>query len=97
MSRCAGISTQILKYPQAFNQPSKTYIAIFVLSDSGKSGVNGMAVRRAAYNSSGGMAERSKAAVLKTVSGATHSGVRIPLPPPELPLSGPDTWVTDCP
>ncbi len=31
---------------------------------------------------SGGMAERSKAAVLKTVSGVTHSGVRIPLPPP---------------
>ena len=30
----------------------------------------------------GGMAERSKAAVLKTVSGVTHSGVRIPLPPP---------------
>jgi hypothetical protein len=28
------------------------------------------------------MAERSKAAVLKTVSGVTHSGVRIPLPPP---------------
>ena len=31
------------------------------------------------------MAERLKAAVLKTVSGVTHSGVRIPLPPPELP------------
>jgi hypothetical protein len=30
----------------------------------------------------GGMAERLKAAVLKTVSGVTHSGVRIPLPPP---------------
>ena len=30
------------------------------------------------------MAERSKAAVLKTVSGVTHSGVRIPLPPPSL-------------
>ena len=28
------------------------------------------------------MAERLKAAVLKTVSGETHSGVRIPLPPP---------------
>ena len=28
------------------------------------------------------MAERSMAAVLKTVSGVTHSGVRIPLPPP---------------
>ena len=28
------------------------------------------------------MAERLKAAVLKTVSGVTHSGVRIPLPPP---------------
>src|ERR1017187_4495760 len=34
---------------------------------------------------SGGMAERSKAAGLKTVSGVTHSGVRIPLPPPEFP------------
>src|ERR1039457_1831946 len=33
---------------------------------------------------SGGMAERLKAAVLKTVSGVTHSGVRIPLPPQEL-------------
>ena len=32
----------------------------------------------------GGMAERLKAAVLKTVSGVTHSGVRIPLPPPEI-------------
>jgi hypothetical protein len=30
----------------------------------------------------GGMAEWLKAAVLKTVSGVTHSGVRIPLPPP---------------
>ena len=29
------------------------------------------------------MAERSMAAVLKTVSGVTHSGVRIPLPPPD--------------
>ncbi len=28
------------------------------------------------------MAEGLKAAVLKTVSGVTHSGVRIPLPPP---------------
>ena len=28
------------------------------------------------------MAERLNAAVLKTVSGVTHSGVRIPLPPP---------------
>jgi hypothetical protein len=34
------------------------------------------------YLGSGGMAERLKAAVLKTVSGVTHSGVRIPLPPP---------------
>ena len=32
----------------------------------------------------GGMAERLKAAVLKTVSGVTHSGVRIPLPPPAI-------------
>jgi hypothetical protein len=31
----------------------------------------------------GGMAEWLKAAVLKTVSGVTRSGVRIPLPPPE--------------
>ena len=30
----------------------------------------------------GGMAEWSKAAVLKTVSGATRSWVRIPVPPP---------------
>jgi hypothetical protein len=29
------------------------------------------------------MAEWLKAAVLKTVSGATRSGVRIPLPPPD--------------
>jgi hypothetical protein len=33
------------------------------------------------------MAERSKAAVLKTVSGVTHSGVRIPLPPPHTALN----------
>src|ERR1700722_17384888 len=32
----------------------------------------------------GGMAEWLKAAVLKTVSGVTRSGVRIPLPPPAL-------------
>jgi hypothetical protein len=32
------------------------------------------------------MAERSKAAVLKTVSGVTHSGVRIPLPPPVIKI-----------
>jgi hypothetical protein len=31
----------------------------------------------------GGMAEWLKAAVLKTVSGVTRSGVRIPLPPPD--------------
>jgi hypothetical protein len=31
----------------------------------------------------GGMAERFKAAVLKTVDGVTRPGVRIPLPPPE--------------
>ena len=31
---------------------------------------------------SGGMAERFKAAVLKTVDGVTRPGVRIPLPPP---------------
>jgi hypothetical protein len=30
----------------------------------------------------GGMAERFNAAVLKTVDGETHPGVRIPLPPP---------------
>src|SRR5439155_10385399 len=40
------------------------------------------------YFESGGMAERSKAAVLKTVSGVTHSGVRIPLPPPVLNSHG---------
>ena len=37
---------------------------------------------RLRYNGLGGMAEWSKAAVLKTVSGVTRSGVRIPLPPP---------------
>ena len=41
----------------------------------------------------GGMAERSKAAVLKTVSGVTHSGVRIPLPPP---LQGADNKQFNC-
>jgi hypothetical protein len=34
----------------------------------------------------GGMAERLNAPVLKTVSGVTRSGVRIPLPPPEISL-----------
>jgi hypothetical protein len=34
------------------------------------------------YNYCGGMAEWLKAAVLKTVSGVSRSGVRIPLPPP---------------
>src|SRR5689334_16214376 len=34
------------------------------------------------YDGSGGMAERFKAAVLKTVDGETRPGVRIPLPPP---------------
>ena len=38
---------------------------------------------RSAKMVSGGMAEWLKAAVLKTVSGVTRSGVRIPLPPPE--------------
>jgi hypothetical protein len=39
----------------------------------------------------GGMGEWLKPAVLKTVSGVTRSGVRIPLPPPryERPLLGP--------
>lgn len=32
------------------------------------------------------MAEWLKAAVLKTVSGVTRSGVRIPLPPPVFPV-----------
>jgi hypothetical protein len=32
----------------------------------------------------GGMAEWLKAAVLKTVNGVTRSGVRIPLPPPQI-------------
>jgi hypothetical protein len=35
------------------------------------------------YFGTGGMAERFKAAVLKTVDGETRPGVRIPLPPPE--------------
>src|ERR1017187_7322804 len=38
----------------------------------------------AAIIGSGGMAEWLKAAVLKTVNGATRSGVRIPLPPPDI-------------
>ena len=37
---------------------------------------------------SGGMAERFKAAVLKTVELGRVPGVRIPLPPPENALSG---------
>ena len=32
---------------------------------------------------SGGMAERTKAAVLKTAVGSRPPGVRIPLPPPD--------------
>ena len=39
----------------------------------------------------GGMAERSKAAVLKTVSGETRSWVRIPVPPPRSPIKGADS------
>src|SRR5689334_17288802 len=39
-------------------------------------------LRKIARIESGGMAEWLKAAVLKTVSGVTRSGVRIPLPPP---------------
>jgi hypothetical protein len=35
----------------------------------------------------GGMAEWLKAAVLKTVNGVTRSGVRIPLPPPDIELT----------
>jgi hypothetical protein len=35
----------------------------------------------------GGMAEWLKAAVLKTVSGVTRSGVRIPLPPPDTKMT----------
>ena len=42
------------------------------------------------------MGEWLKPAVLKTVSGVTRSGVRIPLPPPVYLLSGPETWVTEC-
>ena len=41
------------------------------------------------------MAEWLKAAVLKTVSGVTHSGVRIPLPPPESDLRA--HWVRGLP
>ena len=37
----------------------------------------------------GGMAERTKATVLKTVIGATLSWVRIPLPPPVLDTKKP--------
>ncbi len=39
------------------------------------------------------MAEWLKAAVLKTVSGVTRSGVRIPLPPPDLSLLLPNLWM----
>jgi hypothetical protein len=39
--------------------------------------------REISYDEYGGMAERLKAAVLKTVNGVTRSGVRIPLPPPK--------------
>ena len=35
----------------------------------------------------GGMAEWLKAAVLKTVNGVTRSGVRIPLPPPDIKMT----------
>jgi hypothetical protein len=35
----------------------------------------------------GGMAEWLKAAVLKTVNGVTRSGVRIPLPPPDIEIA----------
>ena len=41
------------------------------------------------------MAEWLKAAVLKTVSGVTHSGVRIPLPPPQVGL--PPVSLRSCP
>ena len=34
------------------------------------------------FKNNGGLAERSKAAVLKTVEGASPPGVRIPHPPP---------------
>ena len=56
----------------AFNAPKRTSSV-----DAG----NG---RRAAIMGSdrGGMGERLKPAVLKTVCGATRTGVRIPLPPP---------------
>src|SRR5207245_3327130 len=43
------------------------------------------------YNGSGGVGERLKPAVLKTVRLARASGVRIPPPPPETCGSGPDT------
>ena len=56
----------------------------FLVRNSGclRRSVNERACHRLGYNGLGGMAEWSKAAVLKTVSGATRSGVRIPLPPP---------------
>jgi hypothetical protein len=41
-------------------------------------------MRESGKMESGGMAERLMAAVLKTVDGETHPGVRIPLPPPDL-------------
>ena len=41
----------------------------------------------AAIIGSGGMAEWLKAAVLKTVNGVTRSGVRIPLPPPDISIA----------
>src|SRR5580698_9569953 len=44
----------------------------------------------------GGMGEWLKPAVLKTVEPERVPGVRIPLPPPALQTSGPETWVTEC-
>jgi hypothetical protein len=45
------------------------------------------------------MAERLKAAVLKTVNGVTRSGVRIPLPPPpfHLPRELKSSWSHSLP
>src|SRR5579864_2547829 len=47
--------------------------------------------RKPATIGGGGMGEWLKPAVLKTVSGVTRSGVRIPLPPPEIAPAG---WFT---
>jgi hypothetical protein len=47
---------------------------------------------RIGYFGDGGMGERLKPAVLKTVNGETRSGVRIPLPPRAAPAFYGHSW-----